>query len=608
VNNTNKMRSLRWLAGLGVAAVLAACGGGGGGGVAVDGSADALAASAARPGSSASCSFDHVFVTVDQLRLVQLVNGVEQWSTVALATPTRIDLVNLSGGLLQTLGVPLLAAGEFTQIQLILASGTDPLANAAQPTGGSLTPLAVPAGTPSGLKIQGDFVVPSGQSGDVVLQGFNPCQAIVQTGSPSAPSFQLKPNLTAQASTATVSASDGSPEFRVNTTTVDSQELPQAARLRDGGYVIAWTTHPDIGGGGGVFFQRYSANGTRVGGETRADIFNQFRSNTQVRVAALADGGFLLGWQVVEVSDSFTDRFRALQTARFSADGTRGFTSQDPGPDLFDIAGLNDGGYVRVLASPTAVTNLFHLSVQRYGADNAPIGGPVSVSDVPDLNLPSVTSMPDGGFLVTWQGAPGPSSFPRIIYTRRFGSDGLPTGAETQVAAGSGFAAPISAALPGGGYVVTWTIVPDDNSGDILAFQRLYRADGSPATGEMRIDDANDLLLACKSSPTPVSCPTISQVDPHVAALDDGGYVITFWTPNRPGSIYARRYNAQGAAISGVTEVAPPTPLLRISAVIAGIAADGFVIAWEAFNQDGDLGGIFAKQYGAAGLLGAAVP
>lgn len=37
-------------------------------------------------------------------------------------------------------------------------------------------------------------------------------------------------------------ASDQGVEFRVNTTTALSQNTPDAARLPDGGYVVAWTT------------------------------------------------------------------------------------------------------------------------------------------------------------------------------------------------------------------------------------------------------------------------------------------------------------------------------------------------------------------------------
>jgi hypothetical protein len=614
VNHTNKVRSLRWLAGLAFTAIVAACGGGGSGGVASDGSADALAASAARPGTAASCSFDHVFVTVDQLRLVQLVNGVEQSSDVALATPTRIDLVNLSGALLQTLGAAPLPAGEFTQIQLILSPGTDPLANAAQPTGGSLTPLAVPAGTQSGLKVQGDFVVPSGQTGDVALQGFNACQAVVQTGSPSSPSFQLKPNLTAQASIATVSASGGSAEFRVNTTTALSQELPKIARLRDGGYVIAWATAGSNFEGigeprSGVFFQRYAANGTPAGAETRADDFNTFQQHDQVHVAALADGGFVVGWHLQQV----TDGGQALQFRRFSADGTRGFFRQDPvtlpAVIQFDLAGLSDGGYVRVVAAAGNVGS--GLSYQRFGADNAPLGDPLPVTDLRDFNGPSVTGTSDGGFIVAWEGFPGTSTLSTAIYTRRFGADGLPAGPETVVSADTHAANPTIAQLTGGGYVVTWITGALASNGvpSTVVMQRMFNADGSPATAATRVDEANDIQLpACTPSPIPGPCAGLIQQSPYVAALDDGGFVVTYETVNRPGTIYARRYNAQGAAVSGVTEVPSSPPITRAFPVAAGIANDGFVIAWEAFGQDGDRWGIYAKQYGAAGLLGAAVP
>ncbi len=59
-------------------------------------------------------------------------------------------------------------------------------------------------------------------------------------------------------------------ETRVNTTVDDRQEDPSIAYLADGGWIVTWTSDDrTVGGGQNIYQQRYSADGARVGVETR---------------------------------------------------------------------------------------------------------------------------------------------------------------------------------------------------------------------------------------------------------------------------------------------------------------------------------------------------
>ena len=85
-------------------------------------------------------------------------------------------------------------------------------------------------------------------------------------------------------------------EFRVNTTTANNQDLPSAAGVGDGGFVVTWTSFGQDGSGNGVYGQRFNATGARVGGEFRA---NKFTADDQEvsRVAGLGNGGFVVIWR-----------------------------------------------------------------------------------------------------------------------------------------------------------------------------------------------------------------------------------------------------------------------------------------------------------------------
>ncbi len=185
-------KALRWAGVVGTAAVLAACGGGGG---------DSAGNGALRVAltDAPSCGYDHVFVTVEKVRVHQSASAADSeggWSELAVSPARRIDLLDLTNGVMEELGTTQLAAGHYSQIRLVLASntgtGTSSVANAVQPTGGDLVPLDTPSGQQSGLKLQAHFDVAAGQTADILLD-FDACKSIVKAGNSG--KYNLKPVL-----------------------------------------------------------------------------------------------------------------------------------------------------------------------------------------------------------------------------------------------------------------------------------------------------------------------------------------------------------------------------------------------------------------------------
>ncbi|MBN3820887.1 DUF4382 domain-containing protein [Paraburkholderia sp. Se-20369] len=144
-----------------------------------------------------ACGFDHVFITVSQVRVNMNANAGDNdggWSTVTLPTPQRIDLLSLTNGALADLGQTALPAGQYQQVRLVLAQNQgNTLANSIVPTGGTEQPLATPSATQSGYKIITPFTVQPNTLVDLVLD-FNACKSIVQRGNGT---FALKPVVTA---------------------------------------------------------------------------------------------------------------------------------------------------------------------------------------------------------------------------------------------------------------------------------------------------------------------------------------------------------------------------------------------------------------------------
>ena len=145
-----------------------------------------------------ACGFDHVYVTVERVRVHASDSADERssgWRDLALPAPRKIDLLTLTNGALEELGSTPLPAGSYTQLRLVLSPNSgSTLANSVVPTGGRETALATPSAVQSGIKVIRPFTVAAGQVADLVLD-FDACRSIVRRGNGS---FGLKPVLTAE--------------------------------------------------------------------------------------------------------------------------------------------------------------------------------------------------------------------------------------------------------------------------------------------------------------------------------------------------------------------------------------------------------------------------
>ncbi|MHA7683511.1 DUF4382 domain-containing protein [Cupriavidus sp. PET2-C1] len=181
-----------WLLALGGAVALASCGGGGGGSFS-SGSGTLSVSMTDAP----SCGFDHVFVTVDKVRVHTDPNADVSgsgWADVTVIPARRIDLLSLTNGVLTVLGQTPLPAGTYQQIRLVLVpNGAGALANSVVPTGGSEQALDTPSAIQTGIKIIRPFTVTSNTLTDLILD-FDACKSIVARGNGT---FGLKPVVTA---------------------------------------------------------------------------------------------------------------------------------------------------------------------------------------------------------------------------------------------------------------------------------------------------------------------------------------------------------------------------------------------------------------------------
>jgi len=326
---------------------------------------------------------------------------------------------------------------------------------------------------------------------------------------------------------------------------------------------------------------------------------NTYTTNSQglPSVTGLFDGSFVVTWQSFGQDGSFY----GIYGQRYNADGT-------PAGAEFQIntyttnfqltpsvTALLDGGFVVTWSSNGQDGSGDGIYGQRYNANGTTAGAEFQINTytTSSQGSPSVTGLSDGGFVVTW------SSFGQDgslfgIYGQRYNADGTTAGAEFQIntyTTGRQFDLSVIA-LSDGGFVVTWQSEGQDGSFYGIYGQR-YNADSTTAGAEFRVNTYT----------------TLSQRDPSVTALSDGGFVVTWESNGQDGSgtgIYGQRYNADGTTAGAEFLINTYTTNGQGDPSVTALSDGGFVVTWESDVQDGDGDGIFGQRYNADGTTAGA--
>ena len=363
--------------------------------------------------------------------------------------------------------------------------------------------------------------------------------------------------------------------FQVNLYTTESQSRPAVTSLADGNFLVLWQSRGQDGDFEGVYARRFDTLGMPLSGEipvnsitTNSQGSPQAQVGPQGVVGVWRDGGF--------DGDAGSIMLKAGAPAEFLVNT---YTTGNHGcPDL---ALDSDGDFVVV----------WENSADQDGDDRGVFGqlfdsagdfvGPeftVNSTTSGFQDRPRVDGLDDGRFVVVWNAEAGSDA---QVMAQRFGSDGLPEGAEITVNAPTyNRNDPEVAMAANGSFVVVWRSYVDPT---YEIYRRRFNSSGVPTMPSIPLEDA----------------PGLGGNQP-ATQRDPNNQFLVVWHDGI-GELKARSLDTDGSEIGD-------SVTLALSAFHSDVAfsstADYVGLAvWTESDTDGDGLGVFARLIGPASIF-----
>ena len=266
-------------------------------------------------------------------------------------------------------------------------------------------------------------------------------------------------------------ARDGEPlgdEFQVNTHVESSQQMPRAAILNDGRFLVVWQSDQQDGSRRGIYGQLFDTDGKRNGAEFQVNSYAEHEQKMP-GAAAFEAGGFVVVWESngqdgdnYGVYGQLFDRDGSKSGPEFQANTTTAGWQRWPA-----VGAAADGRFVVVWTGDKQDGDGNGIFGQFYDRDGTRGGSEFQVNTFTQNNqwVPSVAAFRDGRFVATWisEGQDGPGAG---VYGQVLNPDGTPIGPEMKLhtLSSSELIARSVAVLGPARFIVAWERAGEDSS------------------------------------------------------------------------------------------------------------------------------------------------
>jgi autotransporter passenger strand-loop-strand repeat protein len=336
---------------------------------------------------------------------------------------------------------------------------------------------------------------------------------------------------------------------------------------------------------------------------TVVKIGTEFQVNSQTSggqwypsVTGLSNGGFVVTWQdgLAGYNGSGSGTLgdtsgSSVKAQLYAADGSKVggeflVNTQTTGSQASPVVtSLSNGGFVVSWQDQNSTNG--DIKAQIYSASGAPVGTEFLINSVTanNQNTPAITGLPNGGFVVAWtnQGSSAPD-----VKAQVYNASGAKVGSEFLVNSASVYDQERAsiATLSNGDFIVTWN---DFRTGNWEVRGQVFHPTASGASkvgSEFTVDTAfyNSRMVA------------------GVTGLANGNFVISF--EDTSGEIRAQVFTAGGVKVGSEFQVNTQTSGNQGFSSITALTSGGFVVTWsDEGTGDGSGPAIKAQVYDAAG-------
>ncbi|WP_299775948.1 tandem-95 repeat protein [uncultured Tateyamaria sp.] len=413
----------------------------------------------------------------------------------------------------------------------------------------------------------------------------------------------------------------GTSEFRVNEFTNGNQGQPSATTdpgeprvtaLANGHFVVTWQSDDGQQGDtshSAIKARILDADGAEIVGEF---LVNEFTNDAQSdpSITALANDHFVVIWRSWDQQQG--DDNSAIKARIFDADGNEGVTEflVNEFTDGFQwspsVTTLANGHFVVTWMSDDGQqgdTSHSAIKARIFDADGDEIVSEFQVNEFTNSSqsYPSVTALANGHFVVTWtseDGQQGDTSGP-AIKASILNENGVEIVGEFLVNefTNGGQATSSVTALANGYFVVTWAS-EDGQQGDTSGSAikaRIFDTDGNEMVSEFLVNEFTNSI----------------QGFPSVTALANGGFVVTWMSYDghqgdaSHSAIKARIFDTDGNETVSEFRVNEFIVGHQVKSSVTALANGDFVITWVSEDgQQGDTSGsaIQARIFDANGV------
>jgi len=382
-------------------------------------------------------------------------------------------------------------------------------------------------------------------------------------------------------------------EFLVNSTTINGQYVPYVVGLDNGNFVVAWadttgSEDADNVSPEAIRARLFSADGQPLGADFVVDTV-PFNSPSAPIIQPLPGGGFVIAWRGSNPVEDFGGGPDVR--ARFYDAGGNPITDDIRIND--DTAGSVSSLQLTIVDDQLAFiwrtaysTTTFETKLRLLDFDGDPRGGDTVLPDT--TSAMAAAGLPDGRILIVSENQD------TALSGQFINADGSLAGPRFDISDDNAFyqIQPKVVLSSTGDLIVVW----NETGGNIPELP------GDADTGiYARIIHANGTMSA-------IMLVTYDNATPAVAALDDGGFVVSwsderFRAPESSGAIEAREFDANGNPVGPEFIVSTENAGFQAGVNVASFADGSYAVVWDTrdTSQDGSESAIKGQLFRLAG-------